>query len=235
MVLVHYGAHLEFPNHFAMGQILTDQPNDMILCLQAKETGALARARGCCNCNQIVARIAKEVKAESEQWTEMQEMVDQVKVEMEDLRSSRDLWQRRALASEHSLHSLYSQVSEILISFLKFDFFTDAIFKNFLRLSQILEWKRKARTSEQEVTELQRKALQLEKPSGAVSPSQDGFSKDRKPDRLAKIKCQQAQQILPDCSTVETEKHVLICRLNGAKSKLPTRSPLQDIKNYSDL
>lgn len=68
--------------------------------------------RCCCNCKEVVGRIAEEVKAETEQWTDMQEMLDQVRQEMEELRSSRDLWQRRAVASELNIPSLYSQVSK---------------------------------------------------------------------------------------------------------------------------
>lgn len=76
-------------------------------------------SRCCCNCKQIVGRIAEEVKAESEQWTEMQEMLDQVRVEMEDLKSSRDLWQRRAIASELNLQAFYARVSESFFPFFK--------------------------------------------------------------------------------------------------------------------
>lgn len=53
----------------------------------------------------------KQVKAESEQWTEMQDMLEQVRLEMQELQSSRDTWQRRAIASDTSLGSLNSQVS----------------------------------------------------------------------------------------------------------------------------
>jgi hypothetical protein len=53
-----------------------------------------------------------QVKAESEQWTEMQGMLDQVRLEMQELQSSRDTWQHRAMASDISLRSLNSQVSE---------------------------------------------------------------------------------------------------------------------------
>jgi len=66
--------------------------------------------RCCCKCKEIVGRIAEEVKAESEQWTEMEEMLDQVRLEMEELKSSRDLWQRRAIASGLNLRGLYYHV-----------------------------------------------------------------------------------------------------------------------------
>jgi hypothetical protein len=41
----------------------------------------------------------------------MQEMLEQVRLEMQELQSSRDTWQRRAIASDISLGSLNSQVS----------------------------------------------------------------------------------------------------------------------------
>jgi hypothetical protein len=53
----------------------------------------------------------EQVKAESEQWTEMQDMLEQVRLEMQELQSSRDTWQHRAMASDISLRSLNSQVS----------------------------------------------------------------------------------------------------------------------------
>ena len=53
----------------------------------------------------------EQVKAELEQWTEMQDMLEQVRLEMQELQSSRDTWQHRAMASDISLRSLNSQVS----------------------------------------------------------------------------------------------------------------------------
>lgn len=53
----------------------------------------------------------EQVRTESEQWTEMQDMLEQVRLEMQELQSSRDTWQRRAIASDISLRSLNSQVS----------------------------------------------------------------------------------------------------------------------------
>ena len=58
-----------------------------------------------------MGKIMGQVKAESEQWTEMQDMLEQVRLEMQELQSSKDTWQHRAIASEISLSSLNSQVS----------------------------------------------------------------------------------------------------------------------------
>ncbi|ONK59703.1 uncharacterized protein A4U43_C08F9500 [Asparagus officinalis] len=90
-----------------------------------KEMGTVSN-RCCCSCKQIVTRIAEEVKSETEQWTEMQEMLDQVRLEMEQLKSSKDLWKRRAIASELNIRSLHSRM---------------------------IEWKQRARASEKKVDE----------------------------------------------------------------------------------
>lgn len=67
----------------------------------------------CCSCKEVVGRIVQQVRAETEQWSEMQQMLEQVRVEMEELRSSRDHWHRRAIASEINFHSQHTQVSSI--------------------------------------------------------------------------------------------------------------------------
>lgn len=42
----------------------------------------------------------EQVKAESDQWTEMQDMLEQVRLEMQELQASRDAWQHRPMASD---------------------------------------------------------------------------------------------------------------------------------------
>jgi len=71
----------------------------------------LVGSASCCDCREIVWKIMEQVKAESDQWTEMQDMLEQVRLEMQELQSSRDTWQHRAMASDISLRSLNSQVS----------------------------------------------------------------------------------------------------------------------------
>lgn len=65
-------------------------------------------------CKRIVRKIVEQVRAEMEQWTLMQEMLESVKQEMEELQSSRDFWQDRALDSEDQLQSLLSSVRYLL-------------------------------------------------------------------------------------------------------------------------
>ncbi|URD73896.1 hypothetical protein MUK42_26077 [Musa troglodytarum] len=93
------------------------------------------RLLSCCSCEEVVGRIVQQVRAETEQWSEMQEMLEQVRVEMEELRSSRDHWHRRAIASEINFHSQHAQK---------------------------LEWKQSARSSERKVIELQKLGKELQ-------------------------------------------------------------------------
>ncbi|WVZ56014.1 hypothetical protein U9M48_006602 [Paspalum notatum var. saurae] len=172
----------------------------------------LVGSASCCDCREIVWKIMEQVKAESDQWTEMQDMLEQVRLEMQELQSSRDTWQHRALASDISLRSLNSQ---------------------------ILEWKNRAQTSEQRVEELQRKIAELQSkihtfkahfPTPTAIPSQDQWSEACKMENpRAKPQHQRSQE----CGK-EEKKHVLICRVKHSPSSvIPKRSPFQDISNIS--
>ncbi|KAJ8543816.1 hypothetical protein K7X08_025434 [Anisodus acutangulus] len=63
-------------------------------------------------CKTIVRRIVEQVRAETEQWSQMQEMLQQVREEMEELHASRDFWENRALDFAHEIQSLQSSVEE---------------------------------------------------------------------------------------------------------------------------
>lgn len=56
-------------------------------------------------------RIVEQVRAETEQWSQMQEMLGQVREEMEELQASRDFWEDLALKSDEQIQSLQSSVS----------------------------------------------------------------------------------------------------------------------------
>lgn len=62
------------------------------------------------HCKAIVQGIVEEVRAETEQWSQMQEMLGQVRDEMEELQASRDFWEDRALDSDYQIQSLQSAV-----------------------------------------------------------------------------------------------------------------------------
>ncbi|KAL8140183.1 hypothetical protein V2J09_006204 [Rumex salicifolius] len=64
------------------------------------------------HCKVIVRRIMEQVRAETEQWSQMQEMLGQVREEMEHLQVSRDFWQGRALDYDNKIQSLNAAVNE---------------------------------------------------------------------------------------------------------------------------
>ncbi|KAL2940819.1 Intermediate filament protein ifa-3 [Bienertia sinuspersici] len=63
-------------------------------------------------CKAIVSRVMEQVKAETEQWSQMQEMLGQVREEMEELQASRDFWEEQALESENKIQTMHSEVEE---------------------------------------------------------------------------------------------------------------------------
>ncbi|KAK4419579.1 hypothetical protein Salat_2370800 [Sesamum alatum] len=63
-------------------------------------------------CKAVVRRIVEQVRAETEQWSQMQEMLGQVRGEMEELQASRDFWENQAHNSEHEIQSLKQAVEE---------------------------------------------------------------------------------------------------------------------------
>lgn len=52
----------------------------------------------------------EQVKAETQQWSHMQEMLGQVRAEMEELQASRDFWEEQALEAEQKIKTLDSDV-----------------------------------------------------------------------------------------------------------------------------
>lgn len=62
------------------------------------------------HCKAVMRKIADEVRAEAEQWSQMQEMLNQVRKEMEELQSCRDFWQNRALEADSEIKNLHSSV-----------------------------------------------------------------------------------------------------------------------------
>ncbi|WOH07822.1 hypothetical protein DCAR_0727256 [Daucus carota subsp. sativus] len=63
-------------------------------------------------CKDVVRRIVEQVRAETEQWSQMQDMLAKVRSEMEELQNSRDFWEGQALTSDNEIHSLQASVEE---------------------------------------------------------------------------------------------------------------------------
>lgn len=62
-------------------------------------------------CKVLVRRIVEQVRAETKQWSQMQEMLGQLRQEMEELQTSKDFWETQALASNQEIQSFISDVS----------------------------------------------------------------------------------------------------------------------------
>ncbi|KAJ6948333.1 hypothetical protein NC651_002622 [Populus alba x Populus x berolinensis] len=63
-------------------------------------------------CKFILRRVIEQVRAETEQWSQMQGILGQVRKEIEELQASRDFWEDRALDSDFEIQSLNSSVQE---------------------------------------------------------------------------------------------------------------------------
>lgn len=67
--------------------------------------------KGCSRqCKAVMRKIADQVRAEAEQWSQMQDMLGQVRNEMAELQTCRDFWQNRALESDYQIQNLHSSV-----------------------------------------------------------------------------------------------------------------------------
>lgn len=60
---------------------------------------------------------------ETEQWSDMQEMLKQVREEMDDLHCSRDFWERCAIQSNHELQSTNTKVGLSFFPFPRLDIY----------------------------------------------------------------------------------------------------------------
>lgn len=67
-------------------------------------------------CKAVVQRIVEQVRAETEQWSLMQEMLGQVREEMEELQASRDFWEDQALNSDYQIQTLHNAVRHSIVS-----------------------------------------------------------------------------------------------------------------------
>ncbi|CAL9128854.1 unnamed protein product [Musa textilis] len=165
----------------------------------------MEQLRSCCSCKEVVGRIVQQVRAESEQWSEMQGMLEQVRVEMEELRSSRDHWQRRAIASEINFHSLHARK---------------------------LEWKQRARSCERKGIELQKVVKELQR---ELQPSKTRLLNAPPSSPLqSQLHAADSRKGRSVDAYKEKEKHVLVCHLKSQNDS-SRRSPLQVIDNMSPL
>ncbi|KAG2674871.1 hypothetical protein I3760_13G157800 [Carya illinoinensis] len=98
-------------------------------------------------CKDIVLRIVEQIRVETEQWSQMQEMLGQVRKEMEELEASRDFWEEQALNSDHQIQSLCSTVQEWRQKALSSESKASELQVQMSELRQELEWMRKQQNS----------------------------------------------------------------------------------------
>ncbi|KAK7258132.1 hypothetical protein RIF29_32607 [Crotalaria pallida] len=170
-------------------------------------------------CKTIVQRIVEQVRAETEQWSQMQEMLGQVREEMEELQASRDFWEDRAMQSESRIQSLHKAVQE---------------------------WRQRAVSSESKTNELEAKISMLNveleslrKEKNAVegtkcSPIPPLDSQNELEKRIVVCSSKENSYITENCKhtevlgTRERKAHAARGGFQAAK-----RSPFQDIGNSS--
>ncbi|XP_022987000.1 calponin homology domain-containing protein DDB_G0272472 isoform X2 [Cucurbita maxima] len=97
----------------ASSKIRTEHP-DSSMPTHLPNLDSTSQERNQCSghCKAIIRRITEQVKAEKDQWSQMQEMLNQVREEMEELQVSREFWKDQALESESQIRSLQSSVEE---------------------------------------------------------------------------------------------------------------------------
>ncbi|CAI9289487.1 unnamed protein product [Lactuca saligna] len=93
---------IDFPDHFSFSNRFANHTKESL------EANNKCSGR----CKVLVKRVVEQVRAETEQWTQMQEMLGQLRHEMEELQTSKDFWEGQALASNNQIQTLQSDVEE---------------------------------------------------------------------------------------------------------------------------
>ncbi|KAL5831902.1 hypothetical protein ACOSQ4_017256 [Xanthoceras sorbifolium] len=203
-------------------------PDISSLSIRQPYKEAMSREEKVCSghCKAIARRIVEQVRAETEQWSQMQEMLGQVRDEMEELQASRDFWEERALDSDYQIQSLCSAVQE---------------------------WRQKALSSETKVNELQAQVTVLQKEIECLRKEQDtGASRATNSSPLARqaqnemekrvliCRLKENHRCTNDSSAKQTEvlregrRKALTCS-SSSSLLAPKRSPLRDMGNLSQL
>ncbi|CAK8576944.1 unnamed protein product [Lathyrus sativus] len=175
------------------------------------------------HCKTIVRKIVEQVRVETEQWSQMQEMLGQVREEMEELQASRDFWEDRALHSDSQIQSLHNAVQE---------------------------WKQKAVSSESKKNELEEKLSMLCGDLERFRNEQNAV-KETKCSSTPLDTQNEFEKRIVVCSTKENSSNVGENRkhrevtMNGERKThavsarggllAPKRSPFRDIGNNSSL
>ena len=109
--IIYLPSTVRWQNRFSITIVIVPTLKNKDLFLQQEST--LNDETKCSGrCKSMVRRIVEQVRAETEQWSQMQEMLGQVREEMEELQASRDFWEDQALNSEFEIQSLRSKVRQ---------------------------------------------------------------------------------------------------------------------------
>lgn len=96
---------IDIPDQFSLSNRYSSQTKEP---LASHENNNKCSGR----CKVLVKRIVEQVRAETEQWSQMQEMLGQLRQEMEELQTSKDFWETQALASTNEIQFLQCSVEE---------------------------------------------------------------------------------------------------------------------------
>ncbi|MBA0603559.1 hypothetical protein Gorai_003699 [Gossypium raimondii] len=161
------------------------------------------------HCKAIVRRIVEQVRAETEQWSQMQDMLGQVRDEMEELQKCRDYWEDRALDSDYQIRSLKSAVKE---------------------------WRQKAHSSEAKASELQARMFVLHEEIERLRNERERKTVRGRNTSPANQEARNETELMCDlkenrCANDDGCK-AQPCTVTGL---LPRRSPLRELGNMSAL
>ncbi|KAK1408425.1 hypothetical protein QVD17_40190 [Tagetes erecta] len=96
---------VDFSDHLAMSNRFSNQAKEPLVSLKSSD-----KCSG--RCKVLVRRMMEQVRAETEQWSQMQVMLGQLRQEMEELQTSKNFWETQALASNQEIQSLMIDVEE---------------------------------------------------------------------------------------------------------------------------
>ncbi|EEF48895.1 centrosome-associated protein CEP250 isoform X2 [Ricinus communis] len=225
---VEYGSMVSTSNSSASSSAATSKQNEFpeisssSLRQPCKELKPYEERPCSGGCKAIVRRVVEQVRAETEQWSQMQEMLGQVRHEMEELQVSRDFWEDRALDSDYQIQSLQSAVKE---------------------------WKLKALSSESKASELQaqasmlsaeleglkkEKAKERSRSKNLAPNSYDSPNEMEKRVLVCRLKENHHHGKDDGCSHTVGRKKVNACS-NSSGLDAAKRSPFKDIGNSSSL
>ncbi|KAK9079387.1 hypothetical protein SSX86_001058 [Deinandra increscens subsp. villosa] len=96
---------IDFPDHLSFSNRFSNHTEEPLV---SKESSSRCSGR----CKMLVRRIVEQVRAETEQWSQMQDMLGKLRQEMEELQASKNFWETQAHASNQEIQTLISEVEE---------------------------------------------------------------------------------------------------------------------------